>query len=112
MPNFPKNYNLESVSEFIKTNTAVLLYFSTLTCNVGEALEPKVKNLIHTHFPKIQFKSIDINFSPEVAAAYSAFIEPTIIVFFDGKETVRKSRNIGLYELQQLIDRPYKLIFN
>jgi thioredoxin-like negative regulator of GroEL len=90
---------------------AVLVYFSTQSCNVGEALEPKVKDLIMNRFPKIEYYSVDINFSPEVAAYCSAFVEPTILVFFDGKETIRKSRNIGIYELEETIKRPYQLIF-
>jgi len=107
-----KNINsIEKLEEILKTNDAVLLYFSTLSCNVGEALEPKVKTLLNTYFPKIIFHTVDLNFSPEIAAKYSAFVEPTILVFFEGKETIRKSRNIGVYELQEAIERPYKLIF-
>jgi thioredoxin-like negative regulator of GroEL len=112
MPEFPNNYNLQTITQFVQNNPAVLLYFSTMSCNVGEALEPKVKDLINTNFPKIKYLAIDLNFSPEVAAAFTAFVEPTVIVFFDGKETIRKSRNIGIYELQQAIERPYKLIFD
>ena len=67
--------------------------------------------LLETDFPKMDFYKIDMNFSPEIAAKYSAFVEPTILVFFEGKETIRKSRNIGIHELQSAILRPYKLIF-
>jgi thioredoxin-like negative regulator of GroEL len=90
---------------------AVLVYFNTQSCNVGEALEPKVKHLLNTHFPKINMYTVDLNFSPEIAAYYNAFVEPTILVFFDGKETIRKSRIIGIYELEEAIKRPYQLIF-
>lgn len=107
-----KNINsIEDLEEILNTEIAVLLYFSTISCNVGEALEPKVINLVKTSFPKIDFYKIDLNFSPEIAAKYSTFVEPTILVFFEGKETIRKSRNIGIYELQEAIERPYKLIF-
>ncbi|MFA5297734.1 MAG: thioredoxin family protein [Lutibacter sp.] len=103
--------SLEELESILQASTVVLLYFSTISCNVGEALEPKVFHLIDTSFPKIDFYKIDMNFSPEIAAKYSAFVEPTILVFFEGKETIRKSRNIGIYELQKAIERPYKLIF-
>lgn len=103
--------SLEELEEILKSEIAVLLYFNTISCNVGEALEPKVKNLLNTYFQKINFYTIDLNFSSEIAAKYSAFVEPTILVFFEGKETIRKSRNIGIYELQEAIERPYKLIF-
>ena len=104
--------SIEQLEEILKSNIAVLLYFSTTSCSVGEALEPKVRKLIDTDFPNIKFYTIDLNFSPDVAAKYSAFVEPTILIFFDGKETIRKSRNISIYELQEAIDRPYQLIFN
>ena len=103
--------SLETLENILQETTAVLLYFSTNSCNVGEALEPKVRDLLNTNFPKIDFYKIDLNFSPEIAAKYSAFVEPTILVFFEGKETIRKSRNIGIHELQSVILRPYILIF-
>jgi len=103
--------SLDTLEEILKSEIAVLLYFNTISCNVGESLEPKIKNLLNSNFPKLKFYTVDINFSPEVAAKCSAFVEPTIIVYFDGKETIRKSRNIGIYELEKLIARPYKLIF-
>ena len=103
--------SLKELEEILKSEVAVLLYFNTISCNVGEALEPKVKNLLINNFPKINFYTIDLNFSPEIAAKYTAFVEPTIIIFFDEKETIRKSRNVGIYELQEAIARPYKLIF-
>lgn len=103
--------SIQQLEDILNSEIAVLLYFNTLSCNVGESLEPKVKNLLTSNFPKISFYTIDINFSPEIAAKYSAFVEPTIILFFEGKETIRKSRNIGIYELQEAIERPYKLIF-
>jgi len=103
--------SIEELEEILKSEIAVMLYFNTISCNVGESLEPKVKNLIKNNFPKISFYTVDINFSPKIAAKCSAFVEPTIIVFFEGKETIRKSRNIGIYELQEAINRPYKLIF-
>lgn len=107
-----KNINsLEHLENILRETKTVLLYFSTNSCNVGEALEPKVYDLLNTNFPKIDFYKVDMNFSPEIAAKYSAFTEPTILVFFEGKETIRKSRNIGIYELQSAILRPYKLIF-
>jgi thioredoxin-like negative regulator of GroEL len=103
--------SLEVLEEVLKTEIAVLIYFNTISCNVGESLEPKIKNLCNSNFPKLKFYTVDINFSPEVAAKCNAFVEPTIIVYFDGKETIRKSRNFGLHELESLINRPYQLIF-
>ena len=103
--------NLEELNAYIAHNEAILVYFNTISCNVGEALEPKVKTLLNTSFPKIKMYTADINLSPEISTAFNAFVEPTILVLFDGKETIRKIRNIGIYELEEIIKRPYQLIF-
>ena len=105
-------YNsIEDFYTFLDTNSAVLVYFSTNSCSVGEAFEPKVKSLVSSKFPKLKLYNIDLNFSPKLAAEHNAFVEPTVLVFFEGKETIRKSRNISIYELEEAIKRPYQLIF-
>jgi len=102
---------IEKAEQVLTETVATLFYFSTTSCAVGEAFEPKVRKLLSEKFPKINFYNIDINLSPTLAAKFSAFVEPTILVFFEGKETIRKSRNIGIYELEEAIKRPYQLIF-
>jgi len=47
-----------------------------------------------------------------VAGQHRVFAAPTILVFFDGRETIRKSRNIGIDELRREIERPYSMIFS
>ena len=99
------------ILDVINSKEAILLYFTTASCSVGEAVEPKVKELIQRNFPKIHFESIDINFDAEVAAHFNAFTEPTVLVFFDGKESIRKSRSFSIAELEENIRRLYQLFF-
>ncbi len=49
---------------------------------------------------------------PEVSAQQSIFTVPTVVVFLDGKEFIRKSRNISLSEFQKDIERPYSMYFD
>ena len=95
----------------IKESRGVLLYFATNSCSVGEALEPKVRNLLQTKYPKLIFSFVDMNKEPEFSAAHQVFVEPTILLFFDGKEFLRKSRHIGVNELELAIERIYQLAF-
>jgi thioredoxin-like negative regulator of GroEL len=88
------------------------VYFNSSSCNVGEALAPKVMNLIEEKYAKIKFFYVDREMSPEVAAKYSVFVEPTILGFFMGKETLRKSRHFSMGELEAVIARPYHLLFD
>lgn len=96
----------------IKENLGVLLYFSRVSCNVGEALEPKVIKLLEEKFPKIPFYFVNMDLTPTIPVKYSVFVEPTIIVVFEGKETIRKSRIISIGDLSNAIDRIYKLAFD
>lgn len=100
------------VTAALEKYPAVLFYFSTLSCAVGEALEPKVRELIERDYPKIEFIWIDMNSAPEVLGAYQVFVEPTILLFVHGKEYLRRSRNIHLAELQGAIQRIYDLAFS
>ena len=109
--NFDNILEIEELEKIISDNTGVLVYFSTLKCSVGEALEPKVLELIKNDFPKIVTYFVDMHAAPRLAAEYSVFVEPTILIFFDGKETLRKSRHISIQDLSQSISRIYKIAF-
>lgn len=101
----------KELDQILRDNLGVLLYFSRLTCNVGEALEPKVKKMLEAKFPKIPFYFVDMDQTPDVAAKYTVFVEPTILVIFDGKETIRKSRIISIPDLENAIKRIYDIAF-
>ncbi len=106
--------SISSFKEFSKTienKKACLIYFSHENCNVCKVLKPKIKNLLQSEFPNIEMYHSDTVLNPEIAAQNSIFTAPTILIFFDGKEFLRKSRNIGIEELRKEIDRPYKLMF-
>lgn len=106
---------IQSYDEFLRLKEkepALLAYFSTDACNVCRVLKPKVAELVQNEFPQIKSVYIKSDVLPEVAAQNQVFAAPTILIFFDGREYIRKSRNIGISELRQEIDRPYSMIFN
>ena len=106
--------NIKSLDEFsniLNENDAVLVYFSHEQCNVCKVLKPKVAELLDSNFPLMKMYYADTVVHPEISAQYSIFAVPTILVFFAGRESFRRSRNIGINELQELIERPYSMIF-
>ena len=107
---YPKIYNIEEFGLFLKNNKAVLTYFSTTECNICKVLKPKIENLIKAKFPKIKFLYIEINKSPEIAGQNRIFSVPTIVVFFEGKEYLRKSRSFSLTVLENEIQRTYEIL--
>jgi thioredoxin 1 len=107
--------DIRSTEEFealIGKEPALLAYFSHDQCNVCKVLKPKVEELLAEKFPKIKPIYCNTKSAPEIAAAQSVFAVPTIIVWFEGKETYRFSRNVGLQELEAALSRPYALFFD
>ena len=103
-------YTREEIQEAMDRD-ASLVYFSSHTCNVCKVLKPKVAEMIHKHFHEMNLFYLDIEKSPLLSGQFRIFTIPTILVFFEGKEFFRLSRNIGLDELQKGIERPYKMLF-
>ncbi len=102
--------SFENFLDITKSNKAVCFYLSTPECNVCKVLKPKVIEMLESDFPKIIFCYVDLNEAKEISGQLSVFSVPTILVYFEGKETIRASRNIHLEELREQIDRYYKLI--
>lgn len=105
---------IQSIQEFeniLETEDAVLAYFSTEICNVCKVLKPKVVEMINESFPKVKMIYVQSDKLPEVAAQNRVFAAPTVVIFFAGRETIRKSRAFGLDELRSEIERPYSMMF-
>lgn len=106
---------INDINEFgalLEKEAAVLSYFSTVECNVCKVLKPRVHDLLEKEFPKVKMVYVEINQSPELAASYTVFTVPTLVVFFEGQEYIRKSRNFGLEEFRNELRRPYGLMFS
>jgi len=103
--------SLDHLQQTLQSAPAVIVYFSTPNCNVCTILKPKVIALISNDFPQIQFHYVDCLQQPEIAAQFSVFAIPTVLVYFNGKETFRLSRNFGIAELSEKLRRPYQLLF-
>ena len=101
---------LEAIQNTLTTNDAVMLYFSAPTCNVCHALKPKLTEAITTEFPTFIIESIDISETPEIASHFSVFAIPTVLIFFQGREFLRKSRHMSIGEVTDAIARPYSIM--
>lgn len=95
----------------IKSNVMVLAYLSHQTCSVCKILKPKIEELIKEEFPDTKLIYADLENIQEIKGQYSVYTVPTILLFIDGKENLRRSRNIGINELREYISRPYNIIF-
>ena len=103
--------DLEFIKNEIENQDGVMLYFSGENCGVCEALRPKVKDLFDDSFPKIKQYFISASEHKDIAANFNVFSVPTVLVFLDKKEFIRKSRNISMGAFKDELSRPYNLFF-
>jgi thioredoxin-like negative regulator of GroEL len=101
---------IQNIEKTIQENMAVMLYFSAPTCNVCHALKPKLLDAIEKNFKEFEIVSIDVSEDQEIAAHYSVFAIPTVLIFLDGREFVRKSRHMSIDEVIAEIKRPYEIM--
>ena len=104
-------YDMETLHTRISSDRGLLLYFSSESCSVCKVLKPKVAELLGNTFPKMSALYVDTEKSPVVAGQFRVFTIPTILIYFEGKEQVRYSRNISMHQLEAAIGRPYELVF-
>jgi len=101
---------IKDIQKIIKENLAVMVYFSAPTCNVCHALKPKLLEAIEKNFKDFKIVSVDVSTCQDVSAHFSVFAIPTVLVFLDGKEFLRKSRHMSVDEVIREIKRPYEIM--
>lgn len=101
--------NLENITKTLEESKAVLLYFSGKSCYVCNVLKPKIQNSLEKKFSLM--KSILIEDNLEISTHFTVFSNPTILVFFEGKEFKRYGRNISISLFENDIERLYKMVF-
>lgn len=99
------------LEEIIAKETMALVYFGNLQCGVCLDLKPKVEEMLKT-YPEIKSYYVSVDYQLEIAAAYSIFTIPGILVFAEGKEFLREARNISMNLIEEKIDRYYQMVFD
>lgn len=99
------------LEELIDKHPAVIIYFYNTNCSSCNVLKPKVKEMVNSSFPKIFYHEINATEYPSLTSEANVFASPTIIAYFDGKETLRESRFISVSQLGEKIERYYEMLF-
>ena len=104
---------ISSLEEYerMKSGPAMMAYFTMEACNACHAFKPKVEEVVSAAFPNIVLAHVKSDKYLEIAAQNRVFTTPTVLVFFEGREYIRKSRAFSVGELEQEIERIYKLLF-
>ncbi|HDO06518.1 MAG TPA: thioredoxin [Bacteroidetes bacterium] len=101
----------EQLESHVKDRMASMLYFYSNHCAPCLSLRPKVIKMVEEDFPNIKLVFVNSEKHPELPARYNVFSNPTLIVFFDGREYRRVSKYISIPQLAAEIERPYQMIF-
>ncbi len=104
--------DLSVLQSFIKKEKAALVYFYNDDCPPCLSLRPKVEELVNSDFPEMKISWVNSKNYPEIPASYGVFANPTILVYFEGKEFKRFSKYVSVNELGQAISRYYELVFS
>lgn len=102
--------DLSRLQKYIANKDSIALYFSDGICGVAESLYPKLDDLF-TAFPYIQLYSVIGPMNPEIQGHFQVFTSPCLLVWIDGKETIRKVGNFSVDQLKKEIERIYELRF-
>jgi len=103
-------YNdVNKIKEIIEQEEIVLAYFTTTNCNLCKDLFPKIESMLDD-YPKITGIKAESDIDQRIVGEYKVFMAPTVILFIQGKETIRLSRNISIPELKSKIDRYCKML--
>ena len=101
---------IENINNTIKENLAVMVYFSAPTCNVCHALKPKLLEALDKNFDDFKVESVDISVEEDIAPHFGVLAIPTVLIYLDGKEFLRKSRHMSVGEVIKEIERPYNIM--
>jgi len=101
---------IENIETTIKENIAVMVYFSAPTCSVCHALKPKLMEALKENFKEFVVESVDISVEEDIAPHFGVYAIPTVLVYLDGKEFLRKSRHMSVDEVICAIERPYEIM--
>jgi thiol-disulfide isomerase/thioredoxin len=102
---------IQEIQNLVTDKIAVMLYFYNDNCAPCIVLRPKVQGMVKDYFPNLDLRLINAGQFPAASAQYGVFSSPTLLVFFEGKEYIRESKNISISELHDKIERIYSMVF-
>ncbi len=101
----------EELHKLINDNDMILVYFGSNLCDVCNAMKPKIEKLL-LKYSKVKSVRVEVENSVELSANFNVFTIPVVILFIQGKETIRRARIISIENLEQEVSRYYELFYN
>lgn len=86
-----------------ESQVPVLTYFGAEWCLPCKIVSPMIDELASEYEGKIKFAKLDVDKNKEIIKQYKVFSIPTIMIFRDGEEKVRKIGSKYKDELEKVI---------
>lgn len=83
----------------------LLTYYYRHDCGTCDALHPKVKEMVETDFPALEYREVNVEASPALAAQNMVFTVPVLTLQYEGGEVFRMVRSFSLIEVEKKISR-------
>lgn len=96
--------SLTKMEEIINNETFAFFYITQPNCSVCHGLQPQIEQIMEK-FPKIKTYHIDALAVPEISGQYSLFSAPVLLLYVDGKETIREARFVQTEKLTQNLEK-------
>jgi len=103
---------IEVLQQQLENESGLIIYFYSDKCAPCISLRPKISQMVEDNFPEMKLTFINSENHPEVTGNFGVFANPTLIVFFEGKEFRRYSKYISINELGGDIERVYNMVFS
>lgn len=100
----------DELAHLIENNDMLMIYFGSEECSVCQSMMPKVESMIKK-FPKIKAVRVESDKNLKISAMFNVFTIPVILLYIQGKETIREARIISLDNLEQKIARYCQIFY-
>ena len=97
------------VIQWTQEHPLALLVTTTPDCGVCDAIKPKLVEMAARH-PLLTLRFVDVAEHPDVGAQLNVFVVPGLILYANGRESLRLARYFSMDELESSVARLESLL--
>ena len=101
----------EAFDALVQERDGLLVLFTGSSCNVADAVEPKLLRMAAERYPGLETLVIPGEGAEALQAQLGVFVFPTVIAYFGGRESARFVRTFSIDAVAQALARPYSILF-
>lgn len=91
----------DQLTQLMENEEVLVVYFSSVDCNVCHSVMPKVEMLLEK--VPVKIAKVEATKFVNIAGQHLVFAMPTVLVFQQGKEILRESRFIDFQKIERLM---------